>query len=121
MSDAFTIYGIAVIPKTGGEPVDEWFPSRKQRDEFLAWYKSHDRKCAAISRPDQAAIDRAERLKAEEAHRLALAVARAGRSVFTSETNNSFYAGQPFYQEPANVGLGAGVGLALGVALGGLF
>lgn len=101
MSDAFTIYGIAVIPKTGGEPVDEWFPSRKQRDEFLAWYKSHDRKCAAISRPDQAAIDRAS-------HQRALEVARAGRSSFHHVDRRSY----------SSFGSGAAVGLLLGVGAG---
>lgn len=118
MSEPFTIYGIAVTPKTGGEPVDEWFPSRAQRDEFLAWYRSHGRECSPVSRPDQAAIDRAERAKADDAHRRALEVARAGRSVFRQDVK---YSVPSFYQEPANVGLGAGVGLALGVALGGLF
>lgn len=99
MTDSFTIYGIAVTPKTGGEPVDEWFPSRAQRDEFLAWYRKHGRECKAVSRVDQAAVDRI-------AHQRALAVARAGQSTCYHRSSSSGF------------GLGAAVGLALGVGAG---
>lgn len=108
------IYGIAVTPKTGGEPVSEWFPTEGQRNEFLAWYKQHGRECSPVERVDQAAVDRAERLRAAEEHHRAMQVAAAGRSIISHSTR---YDSSTRYDAPV---YGAG-GLGLGLLLGSLF
>lgn len=97
------IHGIAVVPKQGGDPVAEWFPTEAQRDEFFAWYQQHGRICTKTSKVDAAAVARAE----DRAYERALNVARAGRATQ--------------HAAPTYVGLSGGVGLALGVAFGGLF
>lgn len=95
-------YGIDCAAKADPtQRATEWFGSRTERDEFLNWYRKHGRDAVATQ----------EEYKSREDREHELAVARA------SAPRASYYRSSSWH----NGGISAGVGLAIGAAIGSLF
>lgn len=102
-------YGIDVAAKADpSQRATEWFGSRGERDEFLNWYRKHGRDAVATQ----------EEYKSREEREHELALARASAPRYVRSTTMPPYCGSG---AGAVVGISAGAGLALGVAIGSIF